>query len=78
MSIGICYKLLLLLVLFLIARFVSSVWSVCLLGELIMSLVLSIQIFPYVFLAHKSVTSTTVEHNEVKIRTKAASTKSAA
>lgn len=43
-----------------------------------MSLVLSIQIFPYIFLAHKSVTSATVEHNEVKIRTKAASTKSAA
>lgn len=38
-----------------------------------MFLVHSIQIFPYVFLAHKSVTSTIVEHNEVKIRTKAAS-----
>lgn len=32
-----------------------------------------IQIFPYNFLAHKPVTAVIVHHNEVKIRTEAAS-----
>lgn len=50
----------------------------CLLGELIIFLVLYIQIFPYIFLVHKSMTAMIVEHKEVKIRTKAASTKSVA
>lgn len=43
-----------------------------------MFLVLYIQIFLYVFLAHESVTAMIVEYNEVKIRTKAASTRSVA
>lgn len=40
-----------------------------------MFLVFYIQIFPYIFLAHRSVTATIAEHGEVKIRTKAASNK---
>lgn len=42
-----------------------------------MFLVLYIQIFLDIFLAHKSLTAM-VEHNEVKIRKKAASTKNVA